>query len=300
MKKLLIISLLFIIAKANVNAQISFKAEYMGTSAYRDGKTDKKIENYKGSAVVYQTNVGIPLSVKLNEREQPTMWALNLGTAYASLSNKNFRENLVDDEIFDLFLGVSHTRPLNKKWMMAVSVGAGIYSPTKSLSKITRKQILGNMAVVFIYNVRPNLQLGGGLAINNAFGYPMAFPALYLNWFAGNNWKANINMTEGLNASFGYWFTDYFSLNLALEMNGQMSFIKKDGKDMMFSHMYIVAGLRPEFKIAKKLNIPITIGVSAVRSAGYEKRTLKAMFSDTGIGYFQVSPYVSAGLSIDF
>ncbi|EDV05186.1 DUF6268 family outer membrane beta-barrel protein [Bacteroides intestinalis] len=33
--------------------------------------------------------------------------------------------------------------------------------------------------MVFVRRIFPNLELGAGLALNNAFGYPMALPALY-------------------------------------------------------------------------------------------------------------------------
>ena len=38
------------------------------------------------------------------------------------------------------------------------------------------------MGVIFIHHFKSNLELGGGLAMNNSFGYPMLFPAIYFNW----------------------------------------------------------------------------------------------------------------------
>jgi hypothetical protein len=81
------------------------------------------------------------------------------------------------------------------------------------------------------------------------------------------------------------------------EMNGQMALIEQDGKDKIFSHQYIITGFRPEIKIGKHLSIPITAGIHAMRPAEIRNRSLKAMFQDKGY-YFQISPYVSAGLKI--
>lgn len=55
MKKVLFL-LLIAASCSSVNAQIMFKTEYFGTSAYRmmEGETDEKVGDSKGSAAVYQ------------------------------------------------------------------------------------------------------------------------------------------------------------------------------------------------------------------------------------------------------
>lgn len=301
MKKTVVFLVFSLLISLAAQAQLTVKAEYIGQSPYRDDETDEKISNYKGSSVIYQAELNIPLSMKKDPNGLPRLWAINSGAAYARLDNRNFRENLVTDEIFDLYLGLLNITPFSKKWVIATSVGIGIYSPTTRLSQLTSKQVLANAAVLFICNVRPSLQLGAGLAVNNTFGYPMAFPAMYLKWSTEGRWNVDINMTSGLVASGGYRFTDNVSLSLVLEMSGQVAFLQKDGKDMMFSHQYMVSGFRPQFRLGKYISLPLTVGVNAMRMAAYNKRTLKAMFvsSEPG-GYFSVSPYFSVGLSVRF
>ncbi len=79
MKKILLLELMMT-ACTGLNAQIMFKTEYFGESDYRmtEGDTDRKVGNSKGSAVVYQGGVNIPLSMKLDENKRPTMWALSV------------------------------------------------------------------------------------------------------------------------------------------------------------------------------------------------------------------------------
>ncbi|WP_232726963.1 DUF6268 family outer membrane beta-barrel protein [Prevotella intermedia] len=79
MKKILLLELMMA-ACTGLNAQIMFKTEYFGESDYRmtEGDTDRKVGNSKGSAVVYQGGVNIPLSMKLDENKRPTMWALSI------------------------------------------------------------------------------------------------------------------------------------------------------------------------------------------------------------------------------
>lgn len=46
-------------------------------------------------------------------------------------------------------------------------------------SHLRFRNVLGSAGLVFVRRIFPNLELGAGLALNNAFGYPMALPALY-------------------------------------------------------------------------------------------------------------------------
>ena len=100
--------------------------------------------------------------------------------------------------------------------------------------------------------------------------------------------------------SAGLDVAKWFRLSLIGEMNGQSALMEKEGKDVIFSHQYIVAGLRPEIKLGKNVSIPLTAGVNAVRPAYFSDRTLKGMFAEGQDYYFQVSLYLSAGLTINF
>lgn len=144
MKKVLFIAFM-LIGYASINAQFMFKTEYFGKSSYRmiEGDTDEKVGNSKGSAMVYQGGINIPLSMKLNENNRPTMWAVSLVGAYAKLDNKNFTEPLVIDEIMNMGLSLNHLRPLNDRWSMMASVGGGLYMPSTKFSEIRFKNVLG-------------------------------------------------------------------------------------------------------------------------------------------------------------
>lgn len=300
MKKVLFL-VFTIMGYSYVNAQIIFKTEYFGKSSYRmtEGDTDEKVGDSKGSAIVYQGGINIPISLKMDENNRPTMWSISAGGAYAKLSNKNFTSPLVIDEIMNLGLNLNHLRPLNNKWSMMISVGGGIYMPTTRFSQIRFKNVLGSAGSIFIYHLKPNLELGAGIALNNSFGYPMIFPALYINWTTEGRYVVKISMMQGFEMSAGYNVNESLSLNIVAEMNGQMALLEQDGKDKIFSHQYIITGFRPEIKIGKYVSIPITAGIHAMRPAEIMDKKLKSMFQDKGY-YFQVSPYASVGLKIGF
>ena len=289
---------------AEGNAQISFKTEYIGHSAYMyapsDDEPSVKVGNREGSAIVYQGMANIPFCMKTNENGRPTAWGVGLGGAYASLNNKYFTDDMVS-EIMNLQFGIFHLRPLNDKWSMMASIGAGVYAPFTEFSNIRYKNVLGSAGVTFIRHLNPYLDLGGGLAVNSTFGYPMVFPTLYFNWNYESKCKVNVSLGEGLELSAGYDFSDYFKLSLAFEMNGQMALLEKDGKDVMFTHQYMVTGLRPEIKFGKTgISMPIMVGINAVRPAYYSDRTLKGMFATNNDYYFRISPYASVGIRYGF
>lgn len=299
--RLLLLCILTSVFYLQSQAQISLKTEYFGKSQYRVSNEDKdeRVGDSKGSAIVYQGGVNIPLSTKIDRKKRPTIWSISAGGAYANLNNSNFTEPLVIDEIMNLGLSLNHLRPLSTKWSMMASIGGGVFMPSTRFSEIRFKNMLASGSIIFIHHFSSAFQLGGGIALNNSFGFPMGFPAIYLNWITQGRFGAKISLMEGLALSVNYDFNKNFRLNLVAEMSGQMALLEQDGKDKIFSHQYIIVGLRPEIKLSKRVAIPITMGISAIRPAEISNRSLKNMFDDKGY-YFQIAPHVSAGLQIGF
>lgn len=294
-----LVMLLYLEGKAQ---QISFRTEYIGNSGYYylppGEKPREKIGDSKGSAMIYQGTISIPLSVKMNEKNRPTAWGLGFGGAYVSLKNRNFSDDMVS-EIMNVQLGVYHLRPLNDRWSMRASLGAGIFAPTTNFSKLTFKNVLGSGGLVFIRHLKPNLDIGGGVSINSSLGYPMIFPAVYVKWKLNGKYDVNVEVIEGLELSAGYDFNERFKLSYAIEMNGQVALLKKDGKDVIFSHQYIVTGFRPELKLGKTgLTMTGMVGLNLYRPASYSDRTLKGVFASDNDYFFSVSPYASVGLKM--
>ncbi|GAA4781789.1 hypothetical protein GCM10023231_06800 [Olivibacter ginsenosidimutans] len=299
MKFIILFFLTFTCYDIVAQIQIQVKTEYLGESSYRktDGKTYQKVGDAKGSAVIYQADVHIPLSVKLNEKNRPTIWSISGRFAQARLNNRNFDEPIVTDRIMNVGLNLNHLRPLNHKWSIMASIGGGTYMPSTEFSQIRFKNTLGSIGTVFIYHLRSNLDLGVGAAINNSFGYPMLFPALYLNWKMERKYNVEINVLDGLEMCFRYDLNNIFRLNVIGEMNGQTALLEQDGKDKIFSHAYIIGGVRPEIKIGDNIFLNITAGVNAWRPSQMTERTIKSIFKKQQY-YFKASPYVATQLKI--
>ena len=287
-------------------AQITIKTEYIAGSRYmylpNDDAKPEKVGNARGSSQVYSGSANIPFYMKMNENDRPTAWGIGLGGSYASLDNRNFTADMaLPSEIMNLSLGLFHMRPLGDKMSMMASLGAGVFTPFVRFSNIGWEHVLGSGGVVFIWHLRSNLDLGAGVAANNSLGYPMVFPALYLDWRLEGRFKVNVSMMEGIELAAGYEFNDWLLLSLTFEMNGQMALLKQGGKRMMFSHQYMVAGLKPELRLGKSgLSLFAMAGLSAMRPAEYSELTLRAMFASVDSYYFRASPYTSAGIKFGF
>ncbi len=293
----LIVLILFV---CQIKGQAYFETEYFGVSSFRD-ENNERVGNSEGMAIVYQGGVKLPLFKKLNEKKKLSVWGLGLNGAYVSLDNNNFTEDLVLSEIVNLQVDIFNMRSLNEKWSMISSIGGGVYASHTRINDIGYKNFLGSLGVLFIRHLKPNLKIGGGLAINNTFGFPMVFPALYFNWNHEGRYTFEVSMINGVELSAGYKFNDNFDLNLIGKISGQGALYEKNGEDLIFSHLYIVGGLRPVIHLNKTVSIPITLGTSVIRGAYFEERTLKAMFnSRENDPYFEIAPYGSIALEVEF
>ena len=141
MKWISIATVLLVLVSVESTAQITIKTEYFGTSAYRD-EHNQKVGSSKGSAMVYHGSANLPLLMKKNESNQPTIWGIGLSGDYASLNNKNIAEPLVLSEILNLQMSLFHVRPLSEKWSMMASVGVGVYTGDTRFSHLRFRNVL--------------------------------------------------------------------------------------------------------------------------------------------------------------
>src|SRR5690606_13381296 len=152
-----------------------------------------------------------------------------------------------------------------------------------------------------IRHINPNLDIGGGVALNSSLGYPMVFPAVYVKWKLDGKFDVNVELVEGLEISAGYDFNDRFKLSYAFEMNGQVALLQKDGKDMVFSHQYIVTGFRPELKLGESgLSLTGMAGLNLYRRASYSDSTLIVVFASDNDYYCNASLYDAVSLKMTF
>lgn len=269
----------------NSFAQISVKTEYIGNSEFYDAVADTNTGN--GSAMIYSAGAMVPLSMQPSAEDDPykraTIWGVALSGTFVKMDNHNFPIGKeLPSQVMNLGATALHLRPLKERWSMLMALGIGSYTPENRLSAIRiDENVLANGALVFIWHWRPNLEIGGGVALNNSFGYPMVFPAFYFKYKGGfsDKFTIDINLLDGTKVAFGYDYSENLSLKLVANIGGYLAYLRRNGQKEMFSSQTFFVGLEPEFKLGKHISIPVTFGGSFIRSGRYRERTLSAMFA---------------------
>ena len=304
----------FIILLLGVNsfAQISVKTEYISSSEFYDAVADTNTGN--GSAMIYSAGAMVPLSMQASAEDDPykraTIWGVALSGTFVKMDNHNFPIGKeLPSQVMNLGATALHLRPLKERWSMLMALGIGSYASENRLSAIRiDENVLANGALVFIWHWRPNLEIGGGVALNNSFGYPMLFPALYLKYKGGfsDKFTIDINLLDGTKVAFGYDYSENLSLKLVANIGGYSAYLRRNGRKEMFSSQTFFVGLEPEFKLGKHISIPVTFGGSFIRSGRYRERTLSAMFASEAknedgsarSSVFLPALYFAAGITI--
>ena len=266
-------------------AQISIKTEYISNSKFYDAVADTNTGD--GSAMIYSVGALVPLSMQAPKEDdpyqRPTVWGVSLNGTFVQMDNHNFplgKEH--PSQVMNLGVSAIHLRPLKERWSMLMALGAGSYTPENRLSAIRiGENVLANGAFILVWHLQPNLEIGGGVALNNSFGYPMVFPAFYLKYKGGfsDKFTIDINLLDGTKVAFGYDYSENLSLKLVTNIGGYLAYLRRNGQKEMFSSQTFFVGLEPEFKIGKHVSIPLTVGGSLVRSGRYRERKLSAMFA---------------------
>ena len=304
----------FIILLLGVNsfAQISVKTEYIGNSEFYDAVADTNTGN--GSAMIYSAGAMVPLSMQASAEDDPykraTIWGVALSGTFVKMNNQNFPIGKeLPSQVMNLGATALHLRPLKERWSILMALGIGSYTPQNRLSAIRiGENVLANGALVFIWHWRPNLEIGGGVALNNSFGYPMVFPALYLKYKGGfsDKFTIDVSLLDGTKVAFGYDYSENLSLKLVANIGGYLAYLRRNGQKEMFSSQTFFVGLEPEFKLGKHISIPVTFGGSFIRSGRYRERTLSAMFASEAknedgsarSSVFLPALYFAAGITI--
>ena len=293
-------------------AQISVKTEYISNSEFYDAVANTNTGN--GSAMIYSAGAMVPLSMQASAEDDPykraTIWGVALSGTFVKMDNHNFPIGKeLPSQVMNLGATALHLRPLKERWSMLMALGIGSYTPENRLSAIRiDENVLANGALVFIWHWRPNLEIGGGVALNNSFGHPMVFPALYLKYKGGfsDKFTIDVSLLDGTKVAFGYDYSENLSLKLVANIGGYSAYLRRNGQKEMFSSQTFFVGLEPEFKLGKHISIPVTFGGSFIRSGRYRERTLSAMFASEAknedgsarSSVFLPALYFAAGITI--
>ena len=293
-------------------AQISVKTEYISNSKFYDAVADTNTGD--GSALIYSVGALVPLSMKTPEEDDPyqraTAWGIGLNGTFVQMNNHNFPLGKeLPSQVMNLGVSAIHLCPLKERRSMLMALGVGSYTPENRLSSIhIGENVVANGAFVLVWHLRPNIEIGGGVALNNSFGYPMVFPAFYFKYndAFSDKFTIEVGSIDGLKVALGYNYRENLDFKLIANMGGYSAYLRRNGEKEIFSQQIFVVGLQPEFKIGKHVSIPLTVGGSFIRSGRYRERKLSAMFASEAknedgssrSSQFNPALYFAAGVTI--
>ena len=307
-----IITFIVLLFVVSVSAQISIKTEYISNSKFYDAVADTNTGD--GSAMIYSVGALVPLSMQAHKEDdpfqRPTIWGVSLSGSFVQMHNHHFPVGKeLPSQVMNLGVSAIHLRPLKERQSMLIALGVGSYTPENRLSSIhIGENVVANGAFILVWHLRPNIEIGGGVALNNSFGYPMVFPAFYFKYNGAFSDKFTIEVAsiDGLKVAFGYNYRENLDFKLIANMGGYSAYLRRNGEKEIFSQQTFVVGLQPEFKIGKHVSIPLTVGGSLVRSGRYRERKLSAMFASEAknedgtsrSSQFNPALYFAAGVTI--
>lgn len=310
MKK--VITLIMLCFAAKTFAQISVKTEYISNSKFYDAVANTNTGD--GSAMIYSVGALVPLSMQAPKEDdpyqRPTVWGVSLNGTFVQMDNHNFPIGKeLPSQVMNLGVSAIHLRPLKERWSMLMALGVGSYTPENRLSSIhIGENVVANGAFVLVWHLRPNIEIGGGVALNNSFGYPMVFPAFYFKYndAFSDKFTIEVGSIDGLKVALGYNYRENLDFKLIANMGGYSAYLRRNGEKEIFSQQIFVVGLQPEFKIGKHVSIPLTVGGSFIRSGRYRERKLSAMFASEAknedgssrSSQFNPALYFAAGVTI--
>lgn len=247
--------------------------DYMPSSSFKD-----KEGNRYGSGNLQRISgrYTLPLSRKLNARNQPTAWGMTLSASYAIMENGGEACELNPDRVLNTSLTVSHLRPLSRRWSLLASLGCGIYAVP---ADIRWHSLLANGAFIFVYRLRENLSIGVGGGLTNSYGVPIVMPMGYLNWRTNSRYEVIIDVANALKVQVATQAGKAVRLELtAIEMDGMSAVMRVDGKQKLYSSTMIRSGLDASFRLIGKASIYAGVGGVWLRSSDVTERNLKSFF----------------------
>ena len=80
---------LILLLPEELYAQVTIRTGYISSSRYKNEEGQKT--DGKGDMRFVEGNINIPVSRKMNERNQPMVWMISVGAGYTAMNNKNLQ-----------------------------------------------------------------------------------------------------------------------------------------------------------------------------------------------------------------
>ena len=241
-------------------------------------KDDLGNEYGSGSLMMVSGRYNLPLSVRHDDKGRLVAWSATVNAAYGVFHNKGQARELNPDNLLNASLNISHIRPLSDKWSIIASVGGGVYAP---LDGVSMKTLLANGAIIFVYKLRKNLDLGIGAGLTNSYGIPMILPMMYFSWRNAGRYELKVDMSSGMKVSVATWLNKKLKLELtALDMDGMSAVMEVDGKSKIYSTVMLRSYISPSYQLSRKTAVYLGVGGNWIRGISMSDRSLKGFLNN--------------------
>ena len=249
--------------------------DYLPESSLKD---DLGNEYGSGSLMMVSGRYNLPLSVRHDDKGRLVAWSATVNAAYGVFHNKGQARELNPDNLLNASLNISHIRPLSDKWSIIASVGGGVYAP---LDGVSMKTLLANGAIIFVYKLRKNLDLGIGAGLTNSYGIPMILPMMYFSWRNAGRYELKVDMSSGMKVSVATWLNKKLKLELtALDMDGMSAVMEVDGKSKIYSTVMLGSYISPSYQLSRKTAVYLGVGGNWIRGISMSDRSLKGFLNN--------------------
>jgi len=227
-------------------AQIQLKVDYLNSSTFKD----KQGEKYgSGNMLRLSGRYYIPLGTKVHENNKLIIWNSSVSASYAKLQNKDIENDINPSEILNINYTVNNIRPIAEKWSLVSSLGLGIYSAPNDISY---HSILLNGAVIFVYQLQDNLNIGIGAGLTNSFGIPLLLPMSVISWKLSGSYEVQANISSGIDIAAAKKLNNNWRIKLvAIEIDGMSAVMRQEDKSKIYGLTNMRSYLSPEYKTGK-------------------------------------------------
>ncbi len=267
------------------------------------GKDQHKKTGASSSQQYYSMGLAMQLASRVDSATgMARTWTGTFNGSYMHFSNKGYEAAVFPASLVSAEAGVQYYRGLNRKWGFLGLFSAGIYAEKNHISG---EAIVVNVGGVFIRQYSPDFSLGFGLIVNNSFGTPLPWPAIFVNWQMGGRYKLNINLPDkgpGLayNVSFMRSFSKMYDLGIAFKPR-MLSYYVDNTPDNrhLLTYWELPIGIENRIHL-NHIDLFANAGLVALRSVQYNEKKISQIFSDAPGHKLSAAPFLNLGLQWKF
>ncbi len=231
-------------------------------------------------------------------------WTATLSGSYTDLQNTNYEQQVFPSRLVTADFGIQHLHSLNRSWSILYALSAGVYS---DMEKVNEKDVFLNGGVAFIKRYNPNFTFGFGAFLNNAYGTPMVWPVLIVQWKTGDKFKLDVSLPDGDGGSgfvnkISYAYQVNKKTDLALVFKPRLMSYDTEtlgDKRRMLSSWELPAGLENRWHF-KHLDFVVGGGMVILRTYQFGEKKLSKMFDQGPTSKLASNYYLNMGIHWHF